>query len=171
MNANGMIIETERLILRKFVLDDAGFILQLLNDPAWLRFIGDRGVRTPDDARRYLIKGPLEMYKRHGFGLYLAELKKDRIPLGMCGLIKREALEDVDIGFAFLPQFRGLGYAYESALGVMGYGRDVVGLKRLAAIAAPNNEASTRLLLKLGFKFEKMILYQGENLKLFVCDC
>ena len=104
------VIETERLTLRQLTSDDAPFILQLLNDPAWLRFIGDRGVRTVEDAKRYILTGPVVMYERLGFGLYMTERKSDRVPMGICGLIKRDDLADIDIGFVFLPQFRGCGY-------------------------------------------------------------
>src|ERR1022692_4013783 len=99
------VIETDRLILRRVKLEDDAFIVELLNDPSWLRFIGDKGVRTRDDARQYLLTGPLDMYARHGYGLYLAELKSGGTPIGLCGLIKRPTLDDTDIGFGFLPQF------------------------------------------------------------------
>src|SRR5437870_3683417 len=109
--------------------DDAEFILQLLNEPSWLQFIGDRGVRTLDDARAYIIKGPVEMYARLGFGFYVVELKVDRIPIGMCGLVKRDYLDDVDIGYALLPRYWAKGYAYEAASAVLAYGTDDLGLK------------------------------------------
>src|ERR1051325_3355107 len=109
------VLETDRLILRHLTVEDSEFILELLNDPSWLRFIGNRGVRTLDDARDYILKSFVAMYERLGFGLYLTELKSEGVPVGICGLIKRDSLEDVDIGFAFLPKFRGEGYAYESA--------------------------------------------------------
>jgi RimJ/RimL family protein N-acetyltransferase len=157
------ILETERLVLRRAVVEDSEFILELLNDPAWLRFIGDRGVRTLDDARAYILKTLVGMYERLGFGLYLTELKGESIPIGLCGLIKRDSLEDVDIGFAFLPEFCGKGYAYESASAVMAYGRRTFGLKRLVAITSPDNEASVRLLEKLGFHFERMAELPGDS--------
>ena len=113
------ILETDRLIVRWLSPDDADFILKLLNEPSWLRFIGNKSVKTRADARAYILNGPVEMYSRLGFGLYLVELKEEGHPIGMCGLIKRDALEDVDIGFAFLPVYWGKGNAYESALAVM----------------------------------------------------
>lgn len=151
------VIETERLGLRRVTTEDAAFILQLLNDPAWLRFIGDRGVRTFEAAREYISNNLAPMYERQGFGLYLTELKSEGVPVGICGLIKRDSLEDVDIGFAFLPQFRGMGYGYESAAAVLEYGRKAFGLRRIVAITSPDNHGSARLLEKLGFTFERMV--------------
>jgi len=151
------LLETDRLVLRKLALDDAEFILELLNEPSFLHFIGDKGVRTLDDAREYILRGPIASYQRHGFGLYLTVLKEGAAPIGMCGLLKRESLADVDIGFAFLPRFWSKGYALESALAVKAYGLDILGLKRIVAITNPDNEASIRLLEKLGLKFERLI--------------
>jgi RimJ/RimL family protein N-acetyltransferase len=151
------VIESDRLVLRQLTVEDAPFILSLLNDPDWLRFIGDRGVRTLEDARKYLLTGPLESYARHGFGLFLTELKADGAPIGLCGLLKRDVLEDVDVGYAFLPQFRGYGYAYEAAAAALRYGKETVGLKRVAAITNPENARSIRVLEKLGLAFEKMV--------------
>ena len=150
------VVETERLTLRRLELGDAEFILGLLNDPSFLRFIGDKGVRTLDDAREYISNGPVASYERFGFGLYLTERKEDRVPIGICGLLKRESLKDVDMGFAFLPQFWSKGYAFESASAVMAYGRNVLGLTRIVAVTSPDNGASIRLLEKLGLKFESM---------------
>lgn len=157
ITANGKVIETDRLILRRLSTGDAEFILELLNEPSFLRFIGDKGVRTIEDARDYILNGPVDMYNRLGFGLYLTELKKDGVPIGICGLIKRDSLEDVDIGFAFLPKFWAKGYAYEAASAVMAYGKNVLGFKRIVAITSPDNDASGRLLEKLGMRFERMI--------------
>lgn len=137
--------------------DDAPFILELVNEPSWLRFIGDRGVRTMEDARDYIRNGPIEMYARLGFGLYLTELKPDQVPIGICGLLKRDSLEDVDIGFANLPRFWGQGYAYEAASAVMDYGMRVLGHKRIIAVTSRGNEPSVRLLEKLGLRFERMV--------------
>jgi RimJ/RimL family protein N-acetyltransferase len=163
------VLETDRLILRRLSVEDSPFILELLNDPLWLRFIGDKGVRTIDGARDYILKGPVEMYERLGFGLYLTQLKDAGTPLGLCGLIKRDSLEDVDIGFAFLPEFRGRGYAFEAASAVMNYGKTVLGLERIVAIASPDNIVSARLLEKLGLQFEKLIKLteDGDEVSLF----
>jgi len=166
------IIETDRLTVRWMSPDDADFILKLMNEPSWLRFIGNKGVRTRADASAYILKGPVEMYSRLGFGLYLVELKEAGIAIGMCGLIKRDALEDVDIGFAFLPEYWGKGYAYEAASAVMEHGKTDFGLNRLVAITSPDNDASVRLLEKLGFRFERMVKLsdKSEEIKLFAIE-
>jgi RimJ/RimL family protein N-acetyltransferase len=166
------VLETERLRVRWLSLEDAQFILELLNDAAWLQFIGDFGVRTLEDARAYLVRSPISMYARLGFGLYLTELKKEHVPIGMCGLIKRDFLDDVDIGFGFLPEFRKQGYAYEAAAAIMAYGKETFGLKRIVAITTLDNQASARLLEKLGLHFERVIHYpsDGKQVKLFVAD-
>ena len=166
------VLETERLILRRITIGDSDFILELLNDPSWLRFIGDKSVRTLDDAHDYILKNPVAMYERLGFGLYLTELKGDGVSIGVCGLIKRDSLEDVDIGFAFLPKFREKGYAYESASAVMMYGRRTFGLNRIVAITSPDNYGSAKLLEKLGFNFERTIKLSddSEGVSLFASD-
>jgi RimJ/RimL family protein N-acetyltransferase len=163
------VLETERLCIRWLSLEDAEFILELLNDPAWLQFIGDFGVRTLEDAYVYLSESVLAMYAHLGFGLYLTELKEGAVPIGVCGLIKRDFLEDVDIGFAFLPDFRKQGYAYEAAAAVLAYGKETFGLKRIVAITSLDNQASGRLLEKLGLHFERVISFSpdGEDFKLF----
>jgi RimJ/RimL family protein N-acetyltransferase len=159
-------------LLRWLSTDDAEFILELLNEPSFLKFIGDKGVRTLEDARNYILNGPVDMYNRLGFGLYLTELKDGGVPIGICGLIKRDALKDVDIGFAFLPRFWAKGYAYESASAVMAYGKNVLGLNRIVAITSPDNHASAKLLEKLGLRFERMISLSqsAEEVKLFASD-
>lgn len=169
------VLETDRLILRRLSADsdaDAQFILRLLNEPSWLKFIGDRGVRTVEDARDYIERKLSEMFRRTGFGFYLVESKADGLPLGICGLIKRDSLADVDIGFAFLPEHWGQGYAYESAAAVMDYGQRAFGLKRLVAITTPDNHSSARLLERLGFSFERTVKLPDdeEELRLFACD-
>jgi len=166
------ILETDRLFLREFITTDAPFILDLLNDPAFLQFIGDRQVRTLADAEKYIEMGPVASYVRNGFGLCLVLLKDTETPIGMCGLIKRDALEDVDIGYAFLPQHRSKGYALEAVQAVKAYAREVVKLKRLVAIVDPANERSVRVLEKIGMSFEKLIKLSADDidLKLFACD-
>jgi RimJ/RimL family protein N-acetyltransferase len=158
------ICETERLILRRFSVDDVEFIFALLNDPAFIQFIGDKGIRTLDDARNYVLNGPLASYERFGFGMYMVALRETGTPVGMCGLIKREALPDVDVGFAFLPPFRGQGYASEAAAAVIAYGRATFGLTRIAGIVDPANAGSINVLEKLGLVFERMILMPGEQI-------
>jgi len=150
-------LETTRLNLRRLSEDDAEFILALLNDPSFLRNIGDKKVRTLSDARSYIRNNMVASYKRFGFGLYLVELKDAKTPIGICGLVKRESLPDVDIGFAFAPRFWSQGYATESAQAVKFYGMEAVGLKRIAAVTNPDNDGSIGVLEKIGFKYERMI--------------
>jgi RimJ/RimL family protein N-acetyltransferase len=157
------VLETERLTLRRLTEEDAPFMLALLNEPSFLRFIGDRKVRTLDDARSYILKGPVEMYERHGHGLYLTSLKPEGTPIGMCGLIKRDGLADVDIGFAFLPAFWGRGYAFEAASAVLADGQAGLGLRRIVAITAQDNQSSIRLLERIGLNFERRIQLNGEG--------
>jgi RimJ/RimL family protein N-acetyltransferase len=163
------VLESERLVLREFDLDDAEFILELLNESAFVRFIGDKGVRTRADAREYLEKGPLDSYRRFGFGLYLASLRADGMPIGMCGLVKREGLADVDVGFALLSRYWSRGYAAEAAAAVLDYGRRTLNLGRIVAIAKPDNQASLAVLEKIGLEFERTIRLadDGPELKLF----
>jgi RimJ/RimL family protein N-acetyltransferase len=151
-------IETERLFLRQLAPDeDAEFILALVNEPGWIRNIGDRGIRTVEAARDYIVSGPAKSYAQFGFGLYLVGLKDTGERIGICGLIKRDTLEDVDIGFAFLEKFWSKGYAAESAFAVMNHARRSLGLKRIVAITIPTNQGSINVLEKTGFSFEKMI--------------
>ncbi|PFS64608.1 GNAT family N-acetyltransferase [Bacillus thuringiensis] len=162
-----IVLETEQLILRWFDIKDAPFILELVNDPAWIHFIGDKRINNLEDAKKYILNGPVDMYNKMGFGLYLVERKEDFTPLGMCGLIKRDSLEDVDIGFAFLEKFRSKGYGYESASAVIEYGVQKLRMKRIVAITSLDNIASGKLLEKIGLQFEKIISDSGEDLKLF----
>jgi RimJ/RimL family protein N-acetyltransferase len=162
------VLQTARMALRRFTTADAPFVRDLVNEPSWIRFIGDRGVRTEEDARAYLVRGPLAMYERHGFGLWLCESRETGEPLGMCGLIKRDTLEDVDIGFAFMPRFWGQGYAREAATAVLDYGRQVLELDRIVAITSPDNASSIQLLEKLGFTLEKTFEVDGMPTQLFV---
>ena len=166
------VLETERLNLRHLTADDAEFILELLNEPSFLLNIGDKGVRTIDDSVQYILNGPVESYGRLGFGLWLVELKDSKVPIGICGLVKRDALTDVDIGYALLPQFWCKGYAYESASAVMSYAMNVLGLKRLLAITSQDNVGSIKVLEKLGLKFDRMIRLSEDEpeIKLFASD-
>ena len=166
------VIETERLNLREVDGGDAPFFLELLNDPDFVRHVADRGVRTLEDARRYIAERFVESYRRNGFGFWIVEPKGSGVPAGICGLVKRDTLPDVDVGYAFLPPFRSKGYASEAAAAVVAYARDVVGLKRLLAITDPGNAASIRVLEKLGLRFERMVsLSPGEpEVRLFAAD-
>jgi RimJ/RimL family protein N-acetyltransferase len=151
------VLETDRLCLRQMDTVDAPFMLGLLNEPSFIQNIGDRGVRTIEGARQYIVNGAIASYQQHGFGLYMVELKGTGVPIGICGLVKRPFLPDADVGFAFLPQFWSQGYAMESAFAVMDYARDQLGLGRVVAIVSPGNEPSIKLLRKLGLEFERMI--------------
>jgi RimJ/RimL family protein N-acetyltransferase len=166
------ILETERLLLRQLSTEDAEFILELLNEPSFIHNIGDRGIRTIDGAISYLLNGPVASYAKNGFGLYLVQLKETNESIGMCGLIKRDTLEDVDIGYAFLPRFWSKGYAFEAAQAVKEYAKTVIGLHRIVAIVDPKNEASIRVLQKIGLQFEKMMKLSEDDieLKLFGAD-
>jgi RimJ/RimL family protein N-acetyltransferase len=163
------IIESPRLCLRCLDFDDAPFILELLNQATFLQFIGDKGVRDLAGACEYLRQGPMESYWRHGFGLYLTSLREGGVPIGICGLVKRDALEDVDVGFAFLPQYAGRGYATESAAAVLAHGYRVFQLKRIVGITAPDNHASIAVLQKIGLRFERLIRLgeDGKEVNLF----
>jgi RimJ/RimL family protein N-acetyltransferase len=157
------VLKTARLRLRELTTGDAGFMLALLNDPDFIRHVGDRGVRTLEAAREYIVKGPMQSYARNGFGLYMVELSATREKVGICGLVKREGLTDIDIGFGFLPQYRSQGYAIEAATAVMAQARDELGLARVVAITSQDNDRSANVLRKLGFEFEKMIKFPGED--------
>lgn len=151
------ILETKRLRLRTVEAGDAPFYLQLVNEPSFINNIGDRGIRTLQAAREAIVNGPVAMQATLGHSIYLVELKETGESVGMCGLIKRESLADVDIGYAFLPAHTGKGYAYESGAAVLVHARNGVGLKRVVAIVSPDNAASNGLLGKLGLRFEKLV--------------
>lgn len=149
-------LQTERLLLRPFTTDDAPFVLTLLNEPSFLRFIGDKKVRNLEDARRYLLNGPIASYNVHGFSILLVELKDSQTPIGMCGLIKREELPAPDIGFAFLPDYWRQGFAFEAATRIMNDARERLKLTTILAIVNPDNDASIKLLQRLGLRFERI---------------
>ena len=163
-------IETERLRLVEFTPGDAAFMLKLLNEPSFLRYIGDRGVRTLEDARRYIADGPVAGYARHGYGLMRAVRRNDGEPVGMCGVLKRDSLPDPDIGFSFLPEHGSQGYAFEAANAVMQHARGTLGLGRIVAITTKDNASSIRLLGRLGFRFDRLVTIGGEELNHFVSD-
>ena len=150
------VIRSERMVLRQLEVSDADFIRELLNEAAFLRFIGDKGVRTLDDAREYILQGPMDSYARRGFGLYAACLR-DGAPLGICGLVKRDGLADVDVGFAFLARHRSKGYAVESAAAVLAHARTVLRIQRIVAITAPDNWSSIAVLERIGLEFERTV--------------
>ncbi|CAM3904561.1 GNAT family N-acetyltransferase [Mucilaginibacter galii] len=165
-----VILETERLRLRTFTIADASFVLQLLNTPNWLKYIGDRGIKTIEQTQSYLANGPIMSYTTYGFGLYLVELKATGIPIGMCGLLKRNYLEHMDIGYALLPAYEGNGYACEIAAATMNYAFTKLHLMHLAAITDTGNERSVKLLEKLGFQLQELIVIENKDLNLFIRD-
>lgn len=165
-NGVAIVLETERLTLRRLTEDDAEFMLGLLNEPSFHQYIGDRGVRTVEEARAYLRNGAIASYERFGFGLWLVRRKEDDAALGICGLLKRDTLPDVDIGFAFRPAYWSQGYAEESAAAVLGYGKTAFALSRVVAIVQADNASSIRLLDKLGFRFERIIEWPGGAVKI-----
>lgn len=156
-------LETERLILQPLAVTDAAFIIELLNDPDWLRNIGDRNVHTLADAERYVTDSPMAKYSQRVGGNHLVRLRTDGTPIGTCGLLRRDGMDDVEIGYAFLPAWRGQGYAGEAVAALLHYGRQVLCLQRIAAIVTPGNTASIRLLEKLGFVLERTMTLPGET--------
>lgn len=162
-------LETPRLTLRELSLDDAPFILELLNEPDFIRFIGDRNVRNIAEAQGYISKGPQASYARNGFGLWMVEKRDSPEPIGICGLVKRDVLPDVDIGYAFLARFWSQGYAFESASAVKTYATHTLGLKRLVGVTDQDNFSSIRVLEKLGMTYERLVKLSedGPELKLF----
>ena len=163
------ILETKRLILREIVAQDAEFIYDLVNQPSFVKYIGNRNVHSVETAREFIETRYRKSYTDNGFGLYAVELKENNAPIGICGFVKRDTLPDADIGFAFLPEYERKGYAFESADAVMKYGCDVLKLEKILAITTQNNEASGKLLAKLGFTFENLIKQPNDDaeLKLF----
>ncbi len=157
------VIETERLELREFNLNDCDFILELVNSPGWIQFIGDKHISTADEARVYLARGPMESYRKNGFGTLMVQLKKDKTPIGMCGLIKRDTLHDVDLGYALLQAHTGKGYAREAAAAALNYAWQNLKLQRVVAITTPDNRSSIQLLEKLKFSFEKRVVLQDDT--------
>jgi RimJ/RimL family protein N-acetyltransferase len=164
-----IILETERLILREFTTNDAEFIVNLLNSPGWLEFIGDRNVKNVTQANDYILNGPIKSYQENGFGLSLVELKRDKTPIGMCGLLKRDYLDYPDIGFAFLPNYTGKDYAFEVTKATINYAKNSLNIPCVMAITIPTNKRSIKLLERIGLKFIKIISSQTgtEELMLF----
>lgn len=154
---------TDRLRIREFTLDDAPFIVLLLNSEGWLRYIGDRNVHSEEDARDYLKAGPLKSYQENGFGLWCVEGKESARPIGMCGILKRPELDTPDVGFAFLPEYHGQGFAIEAVEATLAHARSVLRLPVLSAIVQPDNERSIALLTKIGFAFSGAMIFPGKD--------
>ncbi len=162
-----IILETERLILRQLTLEDADFMLELMNEPGFIKFVADRGLRTTADAANYLREKILPSYAQFGFGFYRLELRESGTPIGICGLIKRETLDSVDLGYSVIERFSGKGYAFEAATAVMDYGLTGLGLPEIVGVTAPDNRVSIRLLEKLGLKYQRTVNlpgYESESL-------
>lgn len=163
-----MKIETDRLLLRQYTLNDAPFIFKLMNSEGWLKNIGDRNIKTLEDAEAYMLKNYLSSYEKHGFGPYLVSLKEDGTPLGSAGLYKRDNLEHPDVGFAFLPEYGNKGYAYEASNAVMEFAAKILGIKIVVGITLETNLSSIKLLKKLGLSEVGSYTYEdGEELLLF----
>ena len=158
-----IVLETPRLVLRELVVEDAPFMLALLNEPSYIRNIADRGVRDLEGAGRYIEERWQASYAQHGFGLWVVVHRTTGASMGLCGLVRRDGLDDVDLGYAFLPAFWGQGYAAEAACGVLAHAREVVGLSRIVAIVVPDNTASIRVLERLGMSAERTLRLPGEE--------
>ncbi len=156
-----LILETARTRLRKMALTDAGFMLELLNEPAFIENVADRHVRTLAEAETFITERMLPSYEKFGFGFYILELKEEQIPIGICGLIKRDTLADVDIGYALLTRHNGKGYAYEATAALFAHGKEQLQIPRIIAVTSPKNARSIKLLEKLGLQFEKMVSLPG----------
>jgi len=162
------ILETKRLYLREFSLDDVDFVLELVNTPSWIQYIGDRNIRTPGVAEEYIRENLRKSYTKNGFGLWLMELKETKTPIGMCGLVNRDSLEDIDIGFALLPAYGRKGYTYEAAKATLQYAKEELQISKIVAITDQNNMASIGLLNKIGLQFEKKLkLSKNDTVLLF----
>ena len=157
------VLTTSRLEIIELSISDTAFIFELLNTPSWKKFIGDRGIKTQDDAKNYIVNKFIPAYSTWWFGFRLVRLKENKTPIGICGLVKRDALEHVDIGFSFLPEYEGKGYGFESASAVMQHAKTELGIKTIAGITNSDNKSSIALLEKLGLHFQKMILLPGET--------
>lgn len=158
-----LVSDNGRIVLRELSPEDAGFILELVNDPDWLRFIGDRNVSNLTEARRYIEDGPVRSYRKHRFGLWAVMLRDSGLPIGLCGFLQREQLEEADLGFAFLPAYRKQGYALESCQAALSYAASSLGRSGVLAITSPENQRSIRLLEKLGFEFVRTFLFEHEQ--------
>ncbi|RYY35866.1 MAG: N-acetyltransferase [Sphingobacteriaceae bacterium] len=166
------IIQTERLTLRELTLHDSGFILELLNTPGWIANIGDFGIKTVEAAESYLLTGPINSYEKNGFGLWAVTEKTNGQLIGMCGLLNRDTLDDIDVGYALLPEYTDAGYGYEATLAAVKYAFEVCNVPRIAAICIEANIRSINLLKKLGFTFQKYIRLRvdGDELMYFIVD-
>jgi RimJ/RimL family protein N-acetyltransferase len=160
---SGPLLETERLQLRWMTLDDTPMMFAVWNDPAFMQFVGDRGIRTLDEAEVSMQQGPLHLYSEYGYGPFRVIGREDGADMGVCGLYRRDGLDEPDIGFALLPDYRGKGFGYEASVAVLDHARDVLKLPRVAAIVSPSNDASIALLEKLGMCYDKAMRLPGDD--------
>lgn len=160
-----MLISSNRLHLSEFSLKDASFFFELVNDPDWIKYIGDRNIKTISDSENYLKDKIIPSYKQFGFGFYVVRLKESNLPIGMCGLIKRDWMSYVEIGYAFLNKHRSKGYAIEASIATKKYAKEEIGISKIAALTDVDNEKSGNLLNRLGLEFERLISYPGEQKK------
>jgi len=161
------IVETERLTLRTFTPEDAPFILELVNDPTFLENIGDKEVRNLEDAKKHISKNIISSYSKNGYGAYIVIIKDTNEPIGMWGFFKRDQFEYADIGYAFLPEFTGKGFATESSIAILNYGIEYFKFKKVLAFTSLKNDPSSRLLEKIGLKFIENVQYEAEKVKLY----
>lgn len=166
------VTQTRRLILRHINIDDAEFMLRLLNDPAFMQYIGDKQVRDMESAKNYILEGPVTSYRTYGYGLYLIELMEGNAPIGICGILRRDFLDHAELGYALMPDYCGCGYAVEAAKATLELARDDLQLSRLIAITASDNKRSIKLLEKIGMLFVEMteLASDGEEVKLYGCN-
>lgn len=169
---SGPILETERLQLRWLTLDDTPMMFAVWNDPTFMRFVGDRGIRSLEEAEASMQQGPLHLYVEYGYGPFRVICQDDGADMGVCGLYRRDGLDDPDIGFAFLPEFRGKGFGYEASVAVLDHAREVLKLPRITALVAPENAASIALLGKLGLRYDKPMRLPGddEDVSFYIID-
>jgi len=168
MNTRTQVLATPRLTLREAALSDSSFVRALLNDPAWLENIGDRGVRSDADAEQYIRNNIWRPYQTSGYGMYVVQLRSSSLPIGMCGLVKRDFLSAPDLGFALLPDYVGQGYASEAAHAVVLHATQSLGIARLYAIVKRDNQRSIRLLARLGFHLQgPCVTPEGEEIDLY----
>jgi len=162
------VISTDRLLINRITLDDAGFILKLINDKDWIKNIGDKGIRTIEETEEYIRTRFLKAYDEVGFGFYSLILKSDQQIIGIAGLVDREGIDHIDIGYGMLPEFRGKGYAFEATKAIYDYGHQELKLEKIVAIVNPDNPSSIKLLTKLGMEFEKMIRLPDEEIDIML---
>jgi RimJ/RimL family protein N-acetyltransferase len=162
------ILETEKIKLRELTMDDTSFIIELVNSPGWLKYIGNRNIKTIEQATTYLENGPIKSYRENGFGLWLVETRDDKNPIGMCGLLRRDYLDHPDIGFAFLPECLGKGFGFEASAATLALAKDKLKLPVICAITMPSNNASIKLLEKIGLKFMKQVSPPGSQEELLL---